>query len=112
MLLLDENLSYKLVARLIHEFPGIQAVAKVHSLGEGTVDEKVWDYAKTNNLMLVTKDKDFVDYWKRFGPPPKVIKLEIGNCRLSAIESLLKNNRDNITKFLSNSDGLLVLEGN
>ena len=95
----------------MHEFPNIQAVAKVQSLGEGTIDEKVWVYAKTNNLMLVTKDKDFVDYWERFGPPPKVIKLKIGNCRISAIESLLKNNKDKITKFLADSDGLLVLEG-
>ena len=83
----------------MHEFPNIQAVAKVQSLGEGTIDEKVWVYAKTNNLMLVTKDKDFVDYWERFGPPPKVIKLKIGNCRISAIESLLKNNKCAVSPY-------------
>ena len=72
MLLLDENLSYKLVSRLMHEFSDVQAVVKVKYLGEGTSDERVWGYAKVNNLILITKDKDFVDYWKRFGPPPKI----------------------------------------
>ena len=56
MLLLDENLSYKLVTRLVHEFPNTQAVAQVENLGVGTSDELVWKYAKTNSLALVTKD--------------------------------------------------------
>ncbi len=111
MLLLDENLSYKLVSRLIHEFPGTQAVAKSNNLGEGTGDERVWKYAKINSLVLVTKDKDFVDYWKRFGPPPKVIKLNIGNCRINAIELLLKSNKEEIIQFVAGNKGLLVLEG-
>ena len=111
MLLLDENLSYKLVTRLVHEFPNTQAVAQVENLGVGTSDELVWKYAKTNSLALVTKDKDFVDYWKRFGPPPKVIKLEIGNCRIKAIELLLKSNKQQIIKFMAGSFGLLVLKG-
>ena len=111
MLLLDENLSYKLVNKLVGDFPKTQAVVSVLSLGEGTEDQRVWDYAKTNSLALVTKDKDFVDYWKRFGPPPKVIKIEIGNCRISAIELLLKNNKEQIANFLANAEGLLVLDG-
>ena len=111
MLLLDENLSYKLVSRLMHEFSDVQAVVKVKDLGEGTSDERVWGYAKVNNLILITKDKDFVDYWKRFGPPPKIIKLNIGNCRIKAIELLLKKNKDQIVQFAAGNDGLLVLEG-
>ena len=111
MLLLDENLSYKLVSRLIHEFPDVQAVVKVIDLGEGASDERVWEYAKANNLVLTTKDKDFVNYWKRFGPPPKLIKLNIGNCRINALELLLKVNKDQIVRFVAGNDGLLVLEG-
>ena len=112
MLLLDENLSYKLVSRLIHEFPDIQAVIKVIDLGEGASDAQVWEYAKSNSLVLVTKDKDSVNYWERFGPAPKLIKLDIGNCRINAIELLLKANKDQIDRFMSGNDGLLVLKGN
>ena len=111
MLLLDENLSHKLVSRLIHEFPDIQAVIKVVDLGEGASDTRVWEYAKSNSLVLVTKDKDFVNYWERFGPPPKLIKLNIGNCRINAIKLLLEANKDQIDRFMAGNDGLLVLEG-
>ena len=62
MLLLDENLSYKLVSRLSHEFPDIQAVIKVIDLGDGASDTRIWEYAKSNSLVLFTKDKDFVNY--------------------------------------------------
>lgn len=54
MLLLDENLSYKLVNKLIGDFPNTQAVVSVLSLGEGSEDQRVWEYVKTNNLALVT----------------------------------------------------------
>ena len=50
-------------------------------------------------------------YWKQFGPPPKVIKLNIGNCRIDAIELLLISNKDQIIQFVAGNNGLLVLEG-
>lgn len=111
MLLIDENLSYRLVAKLTSDFPGTVAVAKESTLGEGVSDRKVWEYAKSNNLAILTKDKDFVDYWKRYGPPPKVIRLKIGNNRLSNIESLMKKYKSTIFHFINGSDGLLLLEG-
>ncbi|MGI9282254.1 MAG: DUF5615 family PIN-like protein [Endozoicomonas sp.] len=108
MFLIDENLSYKLAARLEDDFMGIEAVSKVTSLGEGSSDEQVWKYAKNHQLAILTRDKDFVDYWSRLGPPPKVIHLIITNSRLSAIESLIKQNRILIHQFLSeNNNGLL-----
>lgn len=110
MLLLDENISYKLAVRISDEFPSTKATSQVGALGEGANDKSVWDYAKANKLVLVTKDKDFVEYWQRFGPPPKVVKLEIGNCRINAIELLLKRNKQIITLFAGSSDGLLILK--
>ncbi|MCJ8270949.1 MAG: DUF5615 family PIN-like protein [Psychrosphaera sp.] len=111
MLLIDENLSYKLVERLQTDFPGICCVAKTPELGEGTADEIVWHYAKTNNLAILTKDRDFVEFWQRFGPPPKVVHLEIGNCRLLVTESLLRNNQATIMQFLlSSQSGLQIIK--
>jgi len=110
MLLIDENLSYKLVEKLIQHFPGTQAVVNINDLGEGADDQLIWKYAKENNLLLVTKDKDFVNYWKHYGPPPKVVKLNIGNCRLNKVELLLKNNKMEIVSFIGRDDGLLVLD--
>ena len=112
MILIDENLSYKLAARIHSDFEGSIAVSKAPELGEGAPDQRVWDYAKDHGLALLTKDKDFVDYWSRFGPPPKVIRIEIGNARLSAIEALIRNNKTIIHNFLlEKNSGLLLLRG-
>ena len=110
MLPIDENLSYKLAARCQDIFPGICCVSKIPELGEGTPDNTVWAYAKTNNMAILTKDKDFIDYWQQFGPPPKVIRLDTGNCRLSILETIIRNNHIKILQFLNNSNnGLLVI---
>ena len=57
MFLLDENISFK-VAKLIAEvYPN---VIHVRDTGLTNVsDFQIWDYAKTNNLSIVTFDNDF-----------------------------------------------------
>jgi len=45
-------------------------------------DNSIWEYAKTNNLTIVTKDVDFADRIVNQTPPPKVIHFKIGNMKL------------------------------
>ncbi|MFZ1319937.1 MAG: DUF5615 family PIN-like protein [Ignavibacteria bacterium] len=42
-------------------------------------DEKIWSYAKENNLTIVTKDSDFSNKILLKDPPPKVIHIRFGN---------------------------------
>ena len=110
MLLIDENLSYKLAPGLQKDFPGTLSVTVAPGLGGGADDANVWAFAKGQGLAILTKDKDFVEYWRRFGPPPKVIRLDIGNCRLAALRTRIDANRQRILTFLASStDGLLVI---
>lgn len=53
-LLFDENLSPKLPNRLSDFFPNSIHVRDVGM--EETTDPVVWDYAKDNDLMIVSKD--------------------------------------------------------
>ncbi len=48
-------------------------------------DAEVWNYAKTNNPTIVTKDADFSTRIILAVPPPRVIHLRIGNMKLSAM---------------------------
>ena len=43
-------------------------------------DPIIWDYAKDNDFMLVSKDADMHDLSLVFGNPPKVVWLRLGNC--------------------------------
>ena len=82
-LLLDQNLSRQLVGRLKDVYPQIQHVALVGL--ERTSDEVMWDYARTHEYLIVTKDSDFSDIVILRGTPPKVLWLQVGNCATSRI---------------------------
>ncbi len=108
MLLLDENLSPKLAAKLDRDFPGTQHV--LHVGLDNDEDTRIWKFAKRENYTIVTKDKDYLDFSHRHGHPPKVVLLTIGNCRLTILESFLKTNRAIIMAFIDDKrSGLLQL---
>ncbi len=46
-------------------------------------DEAIWQYAKTNNLTIISKDKDFLVYQLLKGSPPKVVHIKFGNLKLT-----------------------------
>ena len=76
-LLLDENLSEKLLPLLFDRFPDSRHVRLI-GLG-GADDLAIWDRARLDGDLLVTKDDDFLRLSMSRGFPPKVICLAIGN---------------------------------
>lgn len=89
-LLLDENLSRRAVAFLLDAFPETTQVAL---LGLELVnDQTIWEYAKANDFVIVTKDADFFEMSNLYGQPPKIIWLKIGNqSKAATINALLAN---------------------
>ena len=55
-------------------------------------DSEVWQYAKANDFVIVSKDADFSDMSLLLGQPPKLIWLRIGNCTTPQIEQLIRAN--------------------
>lgn len=83
-LLLDENLSPRLVARLTDLFPGS---SHVHECGLGaSPDTVIWDFAASNGFTIISKDLDFHDRSVLRAGPPKVIWLRTGNCSTDRVE--------------------------
>lgn len=58
-LLLDENLSRRLVARLAAYFPGSEHVTNAGL--EHATDREVWEFARRHDYVIVSKDSDFND---------------------------------------------------
>ena len=74
-LLLDENLSDKIVPKIIDLYHNS---AHVKALGlTNTDDSIIWDYAKENDYIIVSKDSDFYQRSILYGHPPKFIYLII-----------------------------------
>lgn len=107
-LLLDENLSDRIIPRIIDLYPESEHV-KPFALIK-TDDVKIWEYAKTNNYLIVSKDSDFYQRSLLYGHPPKFIYLRVGNCPTSRIVKILRDSFDIITEFeRSESESILVL---
>lgn len=47
-------------------------------------DDEIWNYARENNLIIITKDKDFVVKQILEGAPPKLVHIKLGNLKLGA----------------------------
>src|SRR5207237_8625264 len=100
--LFDENLAARLVAALADLYPGSVHVGDAGLLS--APDLAIWQHARKDGLVLVTKDADFHRLSVLFGSPPKVIWLGLGNCSTSDVIRLLRANRDNIEAFLRHEE--------
>lgn len=102
-LLFDQNLSPRLASRLNDLFPDSN---HVYPLGlDHVLDSEVWDYARDNGFIMVSKDADFSELSLLHGHPPKLIWLRLGNCTTAQIERLLRSSYEAIEQM--NQDSLV-----
>ena len=101
-LLLDENLSRRIVPFLEADFPGTSQVALLGL--ERASDTEIWQYARNNGFCIVTRDADFYDLSLLRGSPPKVVWLRTGNVTRAAIARLLLDNRVFLEERLADVD--------
>ena len=107
-LLLDQNLSPRLVNALADLYPGS---AHIQDAGlDRASDLEVWSYALKNGYSIVSKDSDFNERAMLYGPPPKVIWIRRGNCNTQQIEKILRHAYANLISLEANSaEGILEL---
>ena len=107
-LLLDQNLSRRLVGRLSNEYPGSGHVTEVGL--DIASDRAIWEYAGERDYVIVSKDTDFRQLAFLYGPPPKVVWLRVGDVSTSVIEGLLRGSAARLEEFAdSDEESLLVL---
>jgi predicted nuclease of predicted toxin-antitoxin system len=106
-LLMDENLSRRLVQRIEDLFPG-----SAHVGSEGLLrapDRTLWEYAKSNEFSIVTADADFYELATTLGPPPKVIWLRGCDYPTVVAEGLIRNQAIRIAEFLEDPERAVLI---
>ena len=98
-LLLDENISYRVVALLTETFPGSEQVRRLGLLGK--TDRLIWEYARQHEFIIVTHDEDFIELSTLYGAPPKVLLLRVGNLPTAALATLLQQHQATIVAELA-----------
>lgn len=101
-LLLDENLSRRLVPFLQNNFPGTTQVALIGL--ERADDRTIWRHARDNGFVIVTRDADFEELSAILGAPPQVIWLRIPNQAKSAVLNLLLRHHAELHESLQEKD--------
>jgi predicted nuclease of predicted toxin-antitoxin system len=107
MLLLDENISYRITKDLSSTFSGIKHIQDF--LDYGASDDKIWETALANELTIVSFDADYEDMLTLRGFPPKIIWFRFGNSSNPTITKTLLFYQSVIIAFINN-DSLGILE--
>lgn len=95
--LFDENLSPKLVLLLADRFPNSVHVRDVGL--QAADDQSVWNYAASQDFIIVSKDSDMHQRSFLFGAPPKVVWVRLGNCSTSDVVELLRRYVQTLEEF-------------
>ena len=106
-LLFDENLSHQLVRLLADIFP---KSLHVRDVGLKSADDPVvWQYAKANNLVIVSKDSDLRQRSFVLGHPPKLVWVRLGNCSTAEVEGLLRRRFSAIANFHDDAESSFLV---
>ena len=83
-------------------FPGSMHVL---TLGFGhTPDIEVYRYAGQNGFTILTKDSDYDALSGRYGAPPKVILLKVGNMRADDLLRFVQEHKADFATFIASTD--------
>lgn len=93
--IIDVNIPYK-----IQLFKNDDFVSVVNINDEWT-DEQIWNYAKKNELTIITKDADFSLKIIMNNPPPKVIHFKIGNLKFNDFNNFIQEKWNKIIAISS-----------
>jgi predicted nuclease of predicted toxin-antitoxin system len=107
-LLLDENISDRIIPKILDLYSGSEHVKTLGLVN--TDDGVIWEYAKINDFVIVSKDADFHQRSLLYGHPPKFVYLRIGNSPTKKIVQILRGNFDTIIQFDSTTnESILIL---
>ncbi len=107
-ILLDQNLSPKLIRALEDVLPGLESVYD-HGL-IGASDPEIFAWASEFGFAaIVSADLDFIHLAERIGPPPKVIRIERCDFPSNLIAFLIRRELIPVFNFLASQKATLSI---
>jgi len=105
---LDAQLSPGLAKWIAHEFKIV--CHPVRDLGlRDAPDLDIFQKARLSNVVVMTKDRDFVELLHQHGPPPKVVWLTCGNTSNNHLRSIFATQLPIALQFLHSGDELVEI---
>ena len=108
-LLLDQNLSQRLIPKLATSFPGSKHVKDFGLTGDD--DERIWGVAAHEGFILISKDSDFYYRSLMRGHPPKFVYVRAGNCSTGQIADMVNAHVGQIKAFAADAEESVLFLG-
>jgi predicted nuclease of predicted toxin-antitoxin system len=110
MIWIDAHLS-PAISTWIRSTLGISALA-LRDIGlRDAEDAEIFEAAKSQGIIFMTKDSDFADLVNRFGQPPQIILLTCGNTSNDRLKQILQSNLSNALELLASGEPLVEIRG-
>ncbi len=107
---IDAYLSPAIATWITNTF-GITALA-LRDIGlRDAEDPEIFEAAKAQAIILITKDSDFVDLVERLGSPPQIIWLTCGNTSNARLREILSTNLPRALEILQAGEALVEISG-
>ncbi len=107
-LLLDQNLSFKLLSKLSDLLVGS---AHVRQLDMAQADDMIiWNHAQAGGFTIASKDGDFHQLSLLRGSPLKVIWLRVGNAPTDEIADLIRARQSALEGFIAGEGSLFIVD--
>jgi len=100
-LLLDQNISFRVIKKLRDTFTNIQSVRE-NGL-ENADDIHIWEYARQYSFTIITFDEAFYNIQLLKGFPPKIIWFKTGNLDKNQFTEFLIAKKELITAFVEDA---------
>ncbi|MBD2428577.1 DUF5615 family PIN-like protein [Phormidium sp. FACHB-1136] len=106
----DAHLSPAIVTWITSTF-GIEAIA-LRDLGlRDAEDPEIFEAARAQNAVVMTKDSDFVDLVERLGSPPPIIWLTCGNTSNAKLREILSETLPRALELFAAGETLVEISG-
>lgn len=69
-----------------------------HDIDPTRHDQQIWEYAKAENLTIITKGSDFSSRILLSEPPPKVVHIRLGNMDMRSFHEAIGRCWDEVLK--------------
>lgn len=106
----DAHLSPAIATWITSTF-GIEAIA-LRDLGlRDAEDPEIFEAAKAQKAVVMTKDSDFVDLVERLSSPPQIIWLTCGNTSNAKLREILSETLPRALELLAAGETLVEISG-
>ena len=70
-------------------------------------DLAIWRFAQDREWVIVSKDEDFQDLSVRYGPPPQLVWVRLGNCRKAHLLQVFDHLKGSVFEALAAGEAMM-----